>query len=398
MMKSQQKIKIVSSKENFNKIIPIVRKISDEYDLCDYCTGRLFTKKLGLSSNKLLGKKIREFLEKKLPKNCYICKNILSNLDTYLEKMLEISYGYDFSTFVVGAMLRPSVTDRDDVIRSKFKLRGIDSVKTDITQQLGKKFAKKNKTTVEHISPDLTFTINFKKDSCELKARSLLVFARYNKTVRGFPQKQTPCNNCNGIGCVSCNFHGISNFNSVEGKISKILYDKFGCTKTKFTWIGGEDKSSLVLGKGRPFFVKLQNPKKRKVRLVKKYHYDGIMIHDLKILDQIPKQIPKFRSKVKLSVVAQKTINPKNLKLLKGLTKIPILVLEKTNKGNKKSIYEIKYKKSSTNSFLLWMTIQGGISIKRFIEGNNIKPNLTEILENKCICKQFDFNEIDLLK
>ena len=50
MMKSQQKIKIVSSKENFNKIIPIVRKISDEYDLCDYCTGRLFTKKLGLSS------------------------------------------------------------------------------------------------------------------------------------------------------------------------------------------------------------------------------------------------------------------------------------------------------------------------------------------------------------
>ena len=59
-----------------------------------------------------------------------------------------------------------------------------------------------------------------------------------------------------------CNFHGIYEFNSVEGMISQYIFEKMGGTVAKFTWIGGEDKSSLVLGNGRPFFVKLQNPHK----------------------------------------------------------------------------------------------------------------------------------------
>ena len=31
----------------------------------------------------------------------------------------------------------------------------------------------------------------------------------------------------------------------------------------KFSWIGGEDKESLVLGKGRPFFAEIIKPKRR---------------------------------------------------------------------------------------------------------------------------------------
>ena len=62
-------------------------------------------------------------------------------------------------------------------------------------------------------------------------------------------------NNCSGKGCRICNFHGISEFDSVEGLYSpQFLFEKFGGSTAKFTWIGGEDKSSLVLGTGTTFF------------------------------------------------------------------------------------------------------------------------------------------------
>ena len=54
----------------------------------------------------------------------------------------------------------------------------------------------------------------------------------------------------------------------LKGIISRYIFKKFGGTTTKFTWIGGEDKSSLVLGDGRPFFVKLRHPNKRKSKLI----------------------------------------------------------------------------------------------------------------------------------
>ena len=48
--------------------------------------------------------------------------------------MLDVSSNYSFSSFSVGAMIKPSIIDRDDYIRSKYKLKGIDSVKTDISK------------------------------------------------------------------------------------------------------------------------------------------------------------------------------------------------------------------------------------------------------------------------
>jgi len=394
-MYSQQKAKITN--KNLDQYLLQAKKILNEYVLCDYCAGRLFAKKMGLSSHQLLGKKIKNLLHYKSTKNCYICKDILSNLKTIVNRILEKSSDYEFSTFVIGAILRPSVTDRDDVIRSKFKLQGIDSVKTAITQQLAKKFAKKTKTKVDFLCPDLTFTFNFKNDSCELQARTLILSGRYIKKIRGMPQKQIPCTNCKGRGCLECNYHGISKFTSIEGKISKLLFEKFNGTQTKITWIGGEDKNSLVLGNGRPFFAKLLNPKKRKASLEKKFAEDEIEIHNLKIISKIPKEPIHFKSTIELSIFTEKKLNSKDLTSLKSLIKTPIVIYEKPNKRNQKSIYSVKFKKSSPKSFLLWITADGGLPIKRFVEGNNIQPNIAELIGHKCECKEFDFHKIDLI-
>ena len=393
-MYSQQKVQF--TKSNLNYCLSKAKIILEEYDLCDDCTGRLFAKKMGIVSHNLLGKKIKNLLNFKSSKNCYICKGILSSLQTIVNRMIEKSSDYEFGTFVIGAILKPSVTDRDDIIRSKFTLQGIDSVKTGITQQLAKNFAKKTNTKVDVFHPDLTFTFNFKNDSCELQAKSLLVYGKYIKKIRGVSQKQTQCTSCNGKGCAVCNYCGFSKNSSVEGRIIKLLLEKFGGTQIKITWIGGEDKNSLVLGSGRPFFAKILNPKKRKVRLEKKYLEDEIEIHNLKIISNIPKGTIQFRSKIKLSIITDQKLKSHNLNPLKTLTRTPIVIYEKPNKQTQKSIYHVKFLKSSPKSFSFWITVDGGLPIKRFVEGNNIQPNLSELLGNKCQCREFDFQSIEL--
>jgi len=68
------------------EIIPIANQIIKDYDLCDSCLGRLFSKQMNLSSNKLLGKKLKMSVRQS-SKKCFICKNLLDNLTPYLKLM-----------------------------------------------------------------------------------------------------------------------------------------------------------------------------------------------------------------------------------------------------------------------------------------------------------------------
>lgn len=377
------------------EIIPIANQIIRDYDLCDSCLGRLFSKQLHLSSNKLLGKKLKMSVRQS-SKKCFICKNLLDNLTPYLKLMLDASSKYDFSSMIVGALIKPSVIDRDDYIRSKYKLRGIDSVKTDITKELGKQFIKKTKKTIDFLNPDLTFTINFKDESCQLRSKPILLHGRYTKSERGLPQKQKPCVNCSGKGCRCCNFHGISEYDSVEGKLSEFLFDKFGGTTAKFTWVGGEDKSSLVLGSGRPFFVKIQNPFKRDLVLPRKITSNSVVMHNCKIISLPPKTPIKFNSSIELKISTENEILPTTMAKLKSILNGPVVVYETSGKRSEKVISDLKYKKTSKNCFTLFIKAEGGLPVKRFVDGDDVTPGIRQIMNDKCTCITFDFLEIDL--
>ena len=377
------------------EIIPIANQIIRDYDLCDSCLGRLFSKQLHLSSNKLLGKKLKMSVRQS-SKKCFICKNLLDNLTPYLKLMLDASSKYDFSSMIVGALIKPSVIDRDDYIRSKYKLRGIDSVKTDITKELGKQFIKKTKKTIDFLNPDLTFTINFKDESCQLRSKPILLHGRYTKSERGLPQKQKSCVNCSGKGCRCCDFHGISEYDSIEGKLSEFLFDKFGGTTAKFTWVGGEDKSSLVLGSGRPFFVKIQNPFKRDLVLPRKITFDSVVMHNCKIISLPPKTPIKFNSSIELKISTENEILPTTMAKLKSILNGPVVVYETSGKRSEKVISDLKYKKTSKNCFTLFIKAEGGLPVKRFVDGDDVTPGIRQIMNDKCTCITFDFLEIDL--
>lgn len=381
-----------------SKIVTVVnqsQKILREYDLCDYCLGRLYAKKLGVTSYKQLGQKIHKATNKKNVK-CYICKNVFESLPFYLDKMLDVTFDYEFKTFVVGAILKPSVLDRDDQIRSQFKLRGIDGVKTSITRQLAKQFARKTKRKHSQADAEITITVDFKTESCSVQSRPLFVSGRYIKQTRGIPQKQKPCENCLGKGCLVCNHHGMTEFGSVEGMICKYLFERFDAHQAKITWVGGEDSGSLVLGSGRPFFAKITNPKKRSPKIPKQIKSDKLIIKSLKQITKIPTGPIHFVSKAKILVNTEKPLQPQDLSKLEQLRKTKLVIYD-ADKRAEKSIYTLRYKQESENSFYLYLKLDGGIPIKRFVSGENVFPNISDLLSNNSKCVMFDFDDITML-
>lgn len=385
-------------KKKLAAVIDNTRGIMKEYTICDHCLGRMFAGKLGVVSHKRLGNKIRNMLKPRPTKICYICKNMMSNLDLYLKKMLDMAKEYQFSTFLIGAILQPSIHDRDDLIRSKFKLRGIPSIKSDITREMGKSFSRKTGSKVDYQNPDMVFTIDFKKEHYEIKPKAVLLQARYTKNIRGLQQKQKPCDQCEGKGCFVCDFHGIGEFNSVEGKIVKFLIDKFGAQQAKITWIGSEDESSLVLGNGRPFFVKLINPHKRYIRLPKNLDLDGVSIHGIRVISKIPSDPIRFRTKVVMEIEAENEIASNVLEEMVRLEGQPVVLYENSGRRHKKIIYDIDFKRKSEKSFRITMESDGGIPLKRFVTGQEVEPSISGILETNCRCKLFDFHKIIITK
>jgi tRNA pseudouridine synthase 10 len=376
---------------NYSQITSTANLILKKYDLCDQCLGRLFSKQLRLSSNKLLGKKLHK--NSTFQSKCYVCKNLFCNLDHFLKLMLDSSSNYTFKTYGIGIMIKPSIVDRDDYLRSQYQLKGIDSVKSDITKELIKLFTKKTHKIMDPFDPEITFTVNLKDESCQLRSKSITIFGRYVKSKRGYSQKQKSCDNCSGKGCRICDFHGISEFESIEGIISKLIFKKFGGTTAKFTWIGGEDKSSLVLGSGRPFFVKIKNPSKRKSKLSDE-DFNSVSLFNLKLVHESPKKSLTFHSKIKIKISTKLQINSKNLKKLKDLTTYPITVYEKSGKRYEKKIFDLTYKKNSSNVFTMIICAEGGFPIKRFVIGDDVLPNISSVLDTTCMVQEFDFLDI----
>ena len=167
-----------------------ISRILKNYDLCEYCVGRLISKLLGKSPSKLLGKKyLKNNTSKEIkvgPSNakCYVCKNIFENLDSILSNIFEKLNNLDFKTFNLGLILKNSFLERDDLIKSKFKIKGIENIKFGISTEMAKKISRTTKSKRIMNDPDLFIQVNFKDESSTIRTKPIFVYGRYNKKIR----------------------------------------------------------------------------------------------------------------------------------------------------------------------------------------------------------------------
>ncbi len=355
-------------------VVNIAPDILKKYTLCTTCLARQ-------SPGKISG-------VKKAKSNCYICNGLMDRIDDLLELVLSALKVYRYKTFLIGAILPSHMLEQEDEIRARFKIKGTENGKSYLTKELGKRLRRKTGRNVDYINPDVTINIDPVKSDVTVRARAIFLFGRYLKQTRGLNQKQDRCDLCRGKGCSQCSNTGLSGFDSVEGIIMRKLIDSFKCDRAKFTWVGGEDRNSLVLNEGRPFFVKAINPKLRfsKPRSVIK---NGVQVKFLKRVERLPDKPLKFRIKMKIIVECESDVSNTSLEKLNALNNTCVRFSGKRGREVSRNIYKISVK-ASKNILTILMVMDGGLTIKQFVNDNDMTPNISQIIGCKATCRSFD--------
>ncbi len=343
-------------------------------------------------------------------KKCYICKGLFERLDEVAKKAMLATKQYrQFDTFLVGATLPTQMYEREDALRARLKIRGREGVKNHLTKELGKHLAKmmagkKKKKKADYMRPDLTINVVVGKDGkieATARARPLALLCRYVKKERGLPQKAEKCPLCLGKGwCNLCDGTGLADqMGSVEGIVAKHLLEMTSGQAPKFSWIGSEDQSSLVLGKGRPFYARVSDPKVRKPRRTR-FAESGVEGRILEVLDDVPETQARFVVKTRIACKCDRAITPEDILNLKKSLAGAQAKFENRAKIAIKNIHSVaRVEKTTEREFALTIVADGGLPIKQFVGGEQyIEPSVSGILGAKCECTTFDILKVDLLQ
>ncbi len=384
-----------------NNISKISKKIIKDHKLCDNCLGRQFSKKL--MKNKSLGYLIRKQIKiKQTRKSCFICEGMMSNIQQHTNKIITEIEKFECSTFMLGTILNSDFMEREDFIRAEYKIKGGETIKSEITKETSKIISQKINKRVNLIKPDINILVDNIFDVIKITPKPIFTYGRYLKTIRGINQKKKRCNNCKTKGCNDCNFRGFQNQPSIESEIQNYLTKKFQAKNIIISWVGSEDSKSLVRNNGRPFFAEIQEPAKRKVIFRKKKMNHGIIIKNIKILNNKPPTNYNFILEAKVNIKSNCS-DKKRIKKLEKVYKEKEISIFSTNKNKHftRKIHSIKIKKMIDKRFSAELICDGGINIKKLISGENneINPSFSKILKGKCFASNrapFDIDKVEL--
>jgi len=254
--------------------------------MCDSCLGRQFGNLLSGFSNEQRGKIIRHYIaflidsgekidvdlsnfygikfrnvkiKPEKPKECRLCKNFFpEKIDDVAEKIVEKLKGIEFSTFQIGSMVSNDLLKAEEELWSKTDIEFVESVKSEINRELGKRIERLTKKRFDSKNPDVTVVVDLNTNKIRIEIRSLFVFGKYQKLVRGIPQAKWICLKCGGKGCTRCKGVGKMYKTSVQEIIEKPLLKATKSKKSKLSACIASntsvllDECSLPIGKLEP--------------------------------------------------------------------------------------------------------------------------------------------------
>jgi tRNA pseudouridine synthase 10 len=349
-----------------------------KYKLCKYCLERNGSR-----------------LKPNLP--CSICRGLMLEKDAIVKKILSVIGAYQFDSFLIGAVLPTQIYEREDAMRARLKIRGKESVKSQLTRELGLGVARATGKAVDYLNPDLMITLIVDRENnveVSAKSRPLTLRGTYTKTKSGLPQKQARCRSCEGKGCGECGGSGLSGYESVEGILAKQIMIRTGGRTPKFSWLGSEDRDSLVLGRGRPFTVRIFDPCKRKPS---RFSVTGRSVSARFWPGNAQTLQAGFKVKTRLVIRCDRKIDSGELRALRSLAGSEVRFESRPGKIAAKKIYSAVPKRIDEHSFRLVLVADGGLMIKQFVGGQEyMKPNVSELLGAKCDCVTFDILAVDV--
>ena len=456
-MRKQGKVEkalYVSREEVLSKALEMLEK----HPLCDHCLGRQFAMlghgtenagrgaaiKLVLTLNAhataLTGKKkgakilkilasngfsenAKEILKKTIkktvkeqPKICYLCENSFNKIRELVNDAFEKLSAYEYHTFVVGVELPVEIEEREDEFKAEFKIRYGENIRNEFGRIIGKALSELSKKPVNYETPDLVVLVNPFTKHVRLQINPLYIMGRYRKLVRGIPQSEWICTQCQGKGCPKCSGTGKMYQESVEELIATPTLEATQGLKASFHASGREDIDARMLGTGRPFVVEISKPKKRFLDLdvlkkaINKYAKGKVEVLNLNFADKnVVRRLKKAEASRKLYRIVVEFDNEiseeKLLQLEKKLSRVMIrqktpkrVLHRRANLTREKYIYEVKVRKLTPTKVEMRILCQGGLYIKELVTGDEGRtiPNVSQILNTKAKPLELDVLEVML--
>jgi tRNA pseudouridine synthase 10 len=398
---------LASVKSGF-KIKELLRRLQDNYVLCKHCLLR----QTYINPDDYY---CTQFTTLENKSECYICDGLMHETNSVMHKIMEtLRNDYHFNTFLIGATLPSSLLEREDGIRARMKIRGRESIKSQLTRNLRKKFSEITKKQIDFLHPDLMINLRFQRSTdldIEIKTRPLILLGRYIKKNRGMPQRSGGKHNrgyelamqrqffpnLNPVSRLASVLYTLED-SSVQAIVSKEIVRLTMCDGLKFSWIGSEDENSLVLGSGRPFFVQIRNPKTVELherRLT--FPRYGLFVNIEQFFGKLPEQPIQFIAKTRIVIRPSGQIGEEEFSRIKSLANSRVVFRnqKKKLKSSEKRIYSLDIVKKSRKIFELIIVADGGLAIKQFVEGREcMSPNISTAANLQCECVLFDILDI----
>ncbi|MCK5561261.1 MAG: tRNA pseudouridine(54/55) synthase Pus10 [Thermoplasmata archaeon] len=424
-------------------ILETAKKALKDRELCDHCLGRLFGKLGHGMDNRIRGQAIKfantnglsqepgeeggaflnrlvaspEFQELlKQPEagtegKCWVCNNLFTELDHFVELAITKLNGYEFATFLIGTKVDVELRESEEQLWSELQLTDMEPLKTELNREIGKRVTARLTKPPNFDNPEIVAIIDTRYDTVDLQIASLYIYGRYRKYIRSIPQTKWPCKVCWGKGCKRCNNTGKMYETSVEEIIVKKILEITCEHAHKFHGMGREDIDARMLGNGRPFVIEIVSPLKRGLDLetlqskINEYGKGSVEVEGLrfstrqeviaikeachnktyKLRVEFQTPVPKQKLKKVVSIFTHKQI----------VQRTPIRVAHRrADKYRNKEVVNIDIEQlgAEENWAVLNITGENGIYIKELIHGDNnrTQPNLAELLGTPCVVKDLD--------
>jgi tRNA pseudouridine synthase 10 len=322
-------------------------------------------------------------------KSCYICGGLTSRIATAGEKVLRGAKRYQFKTFSIGMILPSGVQEREDQLRSDLRMRGRMTIKSELTGEIADLVGRRMRKKVDRLHPELTVLVNLDNDAVGIAAKSIFIYGRYTKP-RGVSQRRTLCDRCWGRGCDECD-SGYAKIPSIEKAVGDRFLRLLRSPRVKFTWLGSEDTDSTVFPPGRPFVVEVKSPMKHKMpaRMVLRTGAGTVKVTGLRRLRGKPSSIPAFTFKTRAFLESETPVKPM-MSELKGMRNW--MVQYENNKGKTvyKKVHQLRVVTAKGRRLTVEIKLDGGLPVKRLVNGDSVSPSLSELLKTPLSCQRFD--------
>ncbi|MCC4772071.1 tRNA pseudouridine(54/55) synthase Pus10 [Methanosarcina sp. DH2] len=429
-------------------VLEISKKILHEGPICDHCMGRQFAKLSTGLSNRERGQAIKlalvlegdriyksenedSLLKELVPcsaharktlriegedEQCWVCLDQFKKLDFWADEAVKALEGLEYSTFLVGTKVSGLLSENEEILWAEAGTAYAEQLKSELNREVGKRIAEKVGKEVDFENPDIVITLDLAVNKFELQVRSVYVYGRYLKKVRGIPQTRWPCRKCKGRGCESCGFTGKQYPESVDELIKGPVIEAFEAVDTAFHGSGREDIDALMLGSGRPFVVEAKSPLKRQADLealtakINENAAGKVEVRDLRFVEKgmiETLKSSKADKTYKLKVTFKEPVSEEKLKsCLESLSGTEIaqqtpkrVVHRRADLVRKRYVHSITLDRLTDEGYAyITVNCEGGLYVKELISGDEDRtnPSLTGLLGVPALVEDLDVVNVEI--